>query len=89
MMVADVPPKPKQAGPGAAPTLSGPTVIAPSVTVMTELPPMPADSTFDIGKEVGMPAMVPRRSVRISRPATVPMSVVVPPTSIMRTCLSP
>jgi hypothetical protein len=85
-MVALVPPKPKHAGPGAAPTLSGPTWMTPSRTAMTELPPTPAECTLLIGKEIGTPFTDPRRSVMISASRTEPTSVVVPPTSIISTC---
>ena len=84
-MVASVPPNPKHAGPGAAPTLSGPTVISPSLTAMIELPPTPLDCTSLIGMEIGAPSIDPRRLVRISSFRTDPTSVVVPPTSIINT----
>ena len=89
MIVASVPPRPKHAGPGAAPTLSGPTVIAPSATRITELPPTPWLVIAASSKDVGTRSIRPRRSTRTAPSATTPMSEVVPPTSSMRTCLNP
>ena len=77
-MVALLPPNPKHAGPGAAPPLSGPTTTAPSLTVMTELPPTPAECTLLIANEIGTPLMDPRRSTLIWQSRTEPTSVVVP-----------
>ena len=89
MIVALLPPKPKQAGPGAAPTLSGPTVIRPSLTAMIELPPTPLERTLLIGNEIGTPSIEPRRCTSMRKSFTEPTSVVVPPTSIISTCLRP
>ena len=61
------------------------TVIRSSTTPMIELPPTPAECTLLIGNEVGTPAISPRWSVAISPRTTEPTSVVVPPTSIIRT----
>ena len=89
VMVANFPPRPKQAGPGTAPTLSGPITIFPLTTLKIELPPAPALTISHSGNDTLMPSTCPRRTS-----ATVPsrywqMSVVVPPTSIETTSVNP
>ena len=81
-MVAMVPPRAKQAGPGAEPTLSGPTRTLPLSARRIEPPPAPMLSISESGIATGAPSMRPVSLTRTTPSSNFAMSVVVPPISI-------
>lgn len=89
MTVGLVPPSPKQAGPGLAPALSGPTTTAPPATRAIEPPAPPTASTRGVGSRTSTPARLQLTVCGSRASSMIPMSMLVPPMSTVIASRSP